>query len=330
MKILKIGLLACSLFIGLGSVVAQGYTAPVVNMDSLIFNQSPRMLAMTTERPQMDIRWSKTLYRMISLTDSASVAQNGFLGEPRTPMQYLSEAGGAKQKRYYYNLISVILRLLDEQKIPAYVFDTQAVDESFSPEESLTPDSALMKLGLVRTKKTPKFDRADFTFAGSGITGYLVKEQWYFDARSSQFGSRVVALAPVMLDGNGMGEFTPAFWITYESIQPYLSQLAMMSESGSATFDSFFRKRSYKGIVYKVQNSGNQTLWASCAYEPNPQACREEQSNKVDAELKSFMDSFWAQPVKPVEVTSKAAESKKRPSAAEARRQRREDSKTKK
>ncbi|MGL4994309.1 MAG: gliding motility protein GldN [Bacteroidales bacterium] len=330
MKIVKIGLLACSLFIGLGSAVAQGSAAPVVNMDSLIFNQSPRMLAITTEKPQQDIRWSKTLYRLVSLTDSASIAQNGYLGEPRTPIQYFSEAGGAKQKRYYYNLISVILRLLDEQKIPAYIFDTQAVDESFSAEEALTPDSALMKLGLVRSNKAPKFDRADFTFAGSGITGYLIKEQWYFDARGSQFASRVVAIAPVMSDLNSSGEFTPAFWITYESIQPYLSQLAMMSESGSATFDSFFRKRSYNGLIYKVQNSGNQSLWAKCTYEADPHACRVEQSKKVEEELKSYMDSFWAKPVKSVENTQNVGVSKKKLSPSEARKERIEQDRARK
>lgn len=319
MKLLKIGFIASCLMLATSSLMAQRPTSPVVNMDSLVFNQSPRMLERSADPVPTNLRWSKTVYRFLALNDSATVAQNGYIGEPRNPIQYLSEAGGAKQKRYYYNLISVILRLLDDQKIPAYLFDTQAVDESFSAEEALTPDSALLKLGLVRTPRTPKFDRADFTYAGSGVTGYLLKELWYFDSRSSQFGCRVVALAPVTQDANGAGEFTPAFWLTYESLQPYLSQLAMKSETGSTTFDSFFRKRAYKGVIYKVQNSGNETLWNKCHLEADPRACRQAESDRVDAELQRTFQQVWKTPTPPAvaepKITKPAAKVEPKPKA---------------
>ncbi|MGL5317642.1 MAG: gliding motility protein GldN [Bacteroidales bacterium] len=301
MHIKKLIVLGVSMLLFSVAAQAQDYTEPayIVNMDSMVFNPSARQIAIGNQQlisPQ-NLRWSKTVYRFVSLTDSAEVAANSYLAEPKSPILYYTKAGEASEKRYYYNLIGIILRLLDEKKITAYTFDTQAVSESFSREESLTPDSALLKLGLERTRRKAEFDRADLTFAGSGVTGYLIKELWYVDGHTSQFGCSVEAIAPVVMDQNSRTEFTPAFWITYRSLQPYLPYLSLQSSLPGMTFDAYFKKRMYKGLIYKVQNPQNKTLWSECATSADPASCRKEASDRIQAEIDSIPARLWDAPV---------------------------------
>lgn len=298
----KLIVLGVSMLLFSVAVKAQDYYEPkyIVNMDSMVFNPSQRQIAVGNQlliNPQ-NVRWSKTVYRFVSLTDTAEVAANSFLAEPKSPILYFTQAGEASEKRYYYNLISIILRLLDEKKIPAYTFDTQAVNETFSQEEHLTPDSALMKLGLERTRRKPEFDKADLTFAGSGVTGYLVKELWFVDGHTSQFGCTIEAIAPVLQDQNSTTEFTPAFWISYRSLQPYLPYLAIHSSQPGLTFDAYFKKRLYKGLIYKVQNPQNKTLWSECAESDDPMTCRKAASDRIQAEIDSIPARLWDAPLK--------------------------------
>lgn len=301
MNMKKLILLGVSVLLFSIAAKAQDYYEPqyIVNMDSMVFNPSQRQLSVGSQllvKPQ-NTRWSKTIYRFVSLTDSAEVGANSYLAEPKSPILYYTQAGEAAEKRYYYNLISIILRLLDEKKIPAYTFDTQAVNETFSHEERLTPDSALMKLGLERTRRKPEFDKADLTFAGTGVTGYLVKELWYVDGHTSQFGCAIEAIAPVLQDRNSSSEFTPVFWISYRSLQPYLPYLAIHGNQPGLTFDSYFKKRMYKGLIYKIQNPENKTLWSECAGSSNPMECRKLASDKIQAEIDSIPARLWDAPL---------------------------------
>ncbi|MGL4780061.1 MAG: hypothetical protein ACRCXN_04415 [Bacteroidales bacterium] len=290
-------------------IYAQDFYEPeyIVNMDSTVFNPSTRQINVGRNQAVQPVnpRWSKTVYRFVSFKDTAEIAANSFLAEPRSPILYYTQAGEAAEKRYYYNFISIILRLLDEKKIGAFSFDTQSVNETFTRNEYLTPDSALMKLGLNRTRRKREFDQADLTYAGSGVIGYMLKEVWYVDGHTSQFGCAIEALAPIIPDGDNVNEFTPVFWITYRSLQPYLPYLEIHSDTPGLTFDAYFKKRMYQGLIYKVQNPQNKILWSDCEKEVDSYACRKIKSDQVQAEIDQIPSILWDTPLKNKELTGK-------------------------
>lgn len=314
-----------SLFTAVAS--AQDFYEPdyIVNMDSTVFNPSSRQLTVGGSQNVVPLnpRWSKTVYRFVSLKDTAELEANSYLSEPRSPILYYTQAGEAAEKRYYYNLISIILRLLDEKKIGAFSFDTQSVNETFTREEYLTPDSALMKLGLNRTRRKPDFDKADLTYAGSGVIGYMVKEIWYVDGHTSQFGCAIEAIAPILSDNTDTNEFTPVFWITYRSLQPYLPYLEIRADKPGLTFDAYFKKRMYQGLIYKVQNPQNKSLWSECENDPDPYSCRKIKSDQVQAEIDNIPALLWDTPLKTSKLSPAEKRKKERSLLLEQRQNRR-------
>ena len=98
------------------------------------------------------------------------------------------------------------------------------------------------------------------------VLSYFIKEVWYFDQRTSTFGSRVTALCPVLHrseDFSSEKVKLPMFWIDYREVAPLLAQTRVMTSnynnSANSSWDDFFTTRLYRGDIYKVTNLQNRT-----------------------------------------------------------------------
>ena len=128
------------------------------------------------------------------------------------------------------------------------------------------------------------------------VLSYFVKEVWYFDQRTSTYGSVITAICPVL---HRSEEFSsekvklPMFWVNYKDLVPYLTQtkvsVSNYNNAANSTWDDFFTARLYKGDIYKTTNLQNRTLSQYC---PTDSAMVKEQK-RIEKELVDFEKTLY-------------------------------------
>ncbi|MCE5174615.1 MAG: gliding motility protein GldN [Bacteroidales bacterium] len=231
-----------------------------------------------------DILWKRDVYRMIDLKKG----QNGALYYPVEPI-------GDQM-----NLFSLIFDLVANNKVTAYEY----IDgrEIFTDTYAIKFKDLLKRFEIpYREKNDPKkanasiFEIDAVDIPSSEVTLYYVKEMWYLDQRNSTVKARPMALCPILVRDDEMGETRtyPMFWIPFESLKPYLSQVPVSADSlNSATRLSaydYFNQRRYEGDIYKVSNLKNQTIMQYCK---TPEAIKAEQE-RLEKELSQIGTTLW-------------------------------------
>lgn len=238
-----------------------------------------------------EVIWKREIYRTLDLKNE----KNAALYFPVEPIG----------KRM--NLFTFIFKLLAEGKIPAYEYrldgmEVLTADNRINFRDFLDRFHIYYEEVIEKKDTLLRIDNSDIP--SSEVLSYFIKEDWYFDQRSSTMNAKVVAICPVL---HRTGDFStevvksPMFWLNYNDISPYLSQMAVMTSdlnnTANLNMNDYFTARLYKGDIYKTTNMLNQTLSQYC---PTDSALIKEQ-NRIEGQLKAFNDNLWESTrIKPV------------------------------
>jgi gliding motility associated protien GldN len=123
------------------------------------------------------------------------------------------------------------------------------------------------------------------------VTGYYLKEAYFFDSATSGFRVRPLALCPILVRQEEYASADtryPLFWVAYEELEPYTRRMPLMAStlnnSMDESMDDFFRKRSYQGEIYKTGSPGNRSI---AQYTSTPEEMKAEQE-RIEQELRDF------------------------------------------
>lgn len=225
-----------------------------------------------------DAKWSRVIYRYLDLSK-----------EPNAPLYYpvVPEEGRM-------NLFTMIFKLLSENKIKAYEYLDGR--EIFTDEYKVNFNEFLNRFGIYQENQNGNIVVNDVDIPSNEVTGYFVKEAYYFETGTSNYGVKTVAICPVI---HRMGDYDatptryPLFWIPYDEIRPYAIRMPIMTSSlnnsMSGTIDDFFRKRDYEGEIYKTANPRNLAI---SQYASTPEQVKAEQE-KVEQQLLDFEKNLW-------------------------------------
>lgn len=238
-----------------------------------------------------DIVWKREIYRTLDLKN-----------EKNTALYYPVDPIGDKM-----NLFTVIFKLLADNKISAYEYRLDG-NESLVDGSKIKFKDVLDRFHIYyqikkgATSKDTLFTIDNSDIPSNEVLSYFIKEVSYFDQRSSTFGTKVVALCPVL---HRSGDFSvdvtkyPMFWLNYNDIAPYIGQMNIMTSNlnntANISMDDYFTTRQFKGDIYKTTNMLNQNLSQYCTTDS---AMMKEQK-KIEGELKAFEDHLWAVPLVP-------------------------------
>jgi len=231
-----------------------------------------------------DVVWKRDVYRIIDLKKG----QNGALYYPVEPI-------GDQM-----NLFSKLFEVVANNKIAAY--------EYIDGREIFTDEYVIKFKVLLKGFEIPFKEKSDptktnssiFDIEGSDIPSadvsqFYVKETWFLDQRNSSMKVKVVALCPILSREDEVGELRtyPMFWVPFETIKPFLSQMSIAADSlNSANVMSvydYFNQRRYQGDIFKVSNFRNQNIKAYCK---TPEAIKAEQE-RLEKELNNIGSSLW-------------------------------------
>lgn len=216
-------------------------------------------------------RWSRIIYRYIDLTKEA----NAPLYHPTTPT--------AGQQ----NLFTLIFRLLQENRIRAYEYLDGR--EEFTEAYLVSFPELLTRFGITHETGNGTISVSDADMPSNEVTGYYLKEAYFFDSATSGFRVRPLALCPILVRQEEYASADtryPLFWVAYEELEPYTRRMPLMAStlnnSMDESMDDFFRKRSYQGEIYKTGSPGNRSI---AQYTSTPEEMKAEQE-RIEQELR--------------------------------------------
>lgn len=228
--------------------------------------------------------WKRIVYRFIDLKE-----------EKNMPLYYPAQPTESEM-----NLFTTLFRLMVEGKVPAYEYIDGA--EEFTEQYQTKLQDVLNRFNILHKEEPTKNGKATIIeiensdIPSEEVLGYYLKEVWYFDQKTSTYNSQIISLCPILFRvGDFGGEATryPMFWFTYESIRPYISKNPVMTSNlnnaKTLTLDDYFRKRMFKGEIFKVANLMNRPLAQYCETE---EALKAEQE-RIEKELLAFEESLW-------------------------------------
>lgn len=232
-----------------------------------------------------DVVWMREIYRTLDLTKDT----NGALYYPVEPQE-------GKM-----NLFTTMFRLLAQKKIPAYDYQLDGT-ERFQKDTEVTFRDVLdrfqvyYELKKVANRRDSVLSINNSDIPSADVLSYFIKEIWYFDQRTSAYGSVITAICPVL---HRSEEFSsekvklPMFWVDYKDLAPYLIQskvsVSNYNNAANSTWDDFFTARLYKGDIYKTTNLQNRTLSQYC---PTDSAMVVEQK-RIEKELVDFEKTLY-------------------------------------
>jgi len=245
-----------------------------------------------------DVLWKRDVYRMVNLMDG----NNGALYFPVEPTVERQ------------NLFCTIFSLVADGRLTAY--------EYLDGREIFTDAYALKFKDLLKRFEVPFKEKADPKKAGAFIYDidavdipsgevslFYVKEVYYLDQRNSTMRIKTMAVCPVLIRTDEVGETRkyPMFWIPFENLKGSLSQIPVSADTINSVnrmnaYD-FFNQHRYKGDIYKVSNLRNQSLFDYCR---TPEEIVKEQL-RLEKELKDMSDKLW----EPSQREMRAAEAQK-------------------
>lgn len=208
---------------------------------------SQRALSQSIDMSQsMDAAtWTRTIYRRIDLER-----------EPNAVLYYPTRPSERSQ-----NLFTQMFRLINSGSLVAYEYlDGQ---EIFEPEYRIKFRDLLERFRITYTEERGTTDSRYVValpdIPSAEVKAYYIKETWFFDQATSHYDVRVDAICPILYDLGDYGEVPmPLFWVTYESLRPYIStqpvMLSSLNNVSQSTLDDYFRLGLYQGEIVKTQN----------------------------------------------------------------------------
>ncbi|MDD6209384.1 MAG: gliding motility protein GldN [Bacteroidales bacterium] len=254
--------------------------------------------------------WKRIVYRFIDLKE-----------EKNTPLYYPAQPTATEM-----NLFTTLFRLMAQGKIPAYEY-IDGYEEFTDQYKSNLKDildrfNILYKEEPVKNSKSVSIEIDNSDIPSEEVLGYYMKEVWFFDQKTSTYNSQIISICPILFrTGDFGGEATryPMFWFTYESIRPYISKNPVMTSNLNnakiLTLDDYFRKRMFKGEIFKVANLMNRPLMQYCE---NEEALKAEQE-RIEKELVSFEESLWTTKADTTEISKEGSDKAEKATASRGR-----------
>ncbi|MDI9521650.1 MAG: gliding motility protein GldN [Bacteroidota bacterium] len=236
------------------------------------------MMAIAPLFPQENARWSRVIYRQLDLTKEANA-----------PLYYMQAIGGEQS-----SLFTMLFRLLQDDAITAYEYlDGQ---ERFTDKYRVDFKEFLDRFSIYYQVDNGNITVDDADIPSHEVLAYFLKEVYYFDARSSNFMVRPLALCPVLVrrdDLDNVATRYPLFWVPYAELEPHARKMPVMAStlnnSMNGTVDDFFRLRKYDGEIYKAGNPRNLAI---AQYTSTPEEMKAEQE-RIEKELRDFEKGLW-------------------------------------
>ena len=230
--------------------------------------------------------WRRVVYRQLSIDSLA----NAPIFRPVRPSGRLQ------------SLFSLLFKRFNEGSITVYEYEDLGY-ENLTPERQLRFEDFLDRFGIVYDKDPSQTGNRAFKILPvdiptQSIRSYYVKEEYYYDVKTSDVSSQIVAICPVMDDEISMEGSVriPLFWVKYSDVQPYLSQQPIMlstkNNATTATMDDFFSLNLYRGQISMTLGGETAELNSEMS-DSTAMAARQAFSNQIEGELQQFEESLY-------------------------------------
>ena len=230
--------------------------------------------------------WRRVVYRQLSIDSLA----NAPIFRPVRPSGRLQ------------SLFSLLFKRFNEGSITVYEYEDLGY-ENLTPERQLRFEDFLDRFGIVYDKDPSQTGNRAFKILPvdiptQSIRSYYVKEEYYYDVKTSDVSSQIVAICPVMDDDISMEGSVriPLFWAKYSDVQPYLSQQPVMlstkNNATTATMDDFFSLNLYRGQISMTLGGETAELNSEMS-DSTAMAARQAFSNQIEGELQQFEESLY-------------------------------------
>ena len=230
--------------------------------------------------------WRRVVYRQLSIDSLA----NAPIFRPVRPSGKLQ------------SLFSLLFKRFNEGNLTVYEYEDLGY-ENLTPERQLRFEDFLDRFGIVYDKDPSQTGNRAFKILPvdiptQSIRSYYVKEEYYYDVKTSDVSSQIVAICPVMDDEISMEGSVriPLFWVKYSDLQPYLSQQPVMlstkNNATTATMDDFFSLNLYRGQISMTLGGETAELNSEMS-DSTAMAARQAFSNQIEGELQQFEESLY-------------------------------------
>lgn len=237
-----------------------------------------------TQVSDADMQWMRVIYRQIDLDKGANAS-----------LYYPEEIIDGQE-----NLFRIIMRLLAENRIPAYEYlDGREVftdQYRIKVKEMLDRFQILYAEAKGSTEKNPRFTIEESDVPSNEVMSYYIIERWTFDRRSNAMKTVVEAICPVLhRSGDFGGEAVkyPMFWIRLDALRPYLTTQYIFTDDDNNlakyTYDDFFTLGMYEGDIYKTRNLRNRSM-AQLYNDPDD---LKRAQDSIQHRLDTYDDNLW-------------------------------------
>lgn len=202
------------------------------------------------------------------------------------------------------NLFTLLFRLLNTGKIPAYEYKLDGV-EDFQQSNRMHFKDMLERYHIYYEVEGNSIRVEQSDIPSAEVLSYNVKESSYYDQNTATYHSRIVAICPVLHRSDDFSmdiRKYPMFWVKYDDIKTYLSGHSVMvsnlNNASRMSMDDFFATNHYKGDIYMTTNMQNRSLQQYCATD----SLLKKEQQRIEKEITDFEEHIWKEPIDSVEL----------------------------
>ncbi len=247
--------------------------------------------------------WVKIIYRQVDLSKDENL-----------PLYYPEEPIDGET-----NLFRLVMSLLTNHDVVAYEYLDGR--ELFTEEYELNVKDMLDRFHIlyeeksIRGTRNKRYEIAESDIPTNEVLSYYLREKWVFNQQNSRFYPSIEAICPVLHRAGDFGGEPiryPMFWITYDTLRPYLAKQFIPTSSDNnarnRSIDDYFSLRLFNGEIYKTGHLSNKSLVQLFPED----SLRTKEQERIEAQLAGFQEHLWVAPAKKEETISKdSKESKK-------------------
>jgi gliding motility associated protien GldN len=294
MKRLKFYLSVAVLFSILGSVQAQQKLSE--DSTQLFFDDFGTLTQIKVEpqdvakkfikiNPRIDdIAWQKKVLRVIDLRE----LQNRPLYYPSDDMEPTSQK----------NLFAIIYSHVLDGTLTAYKSQSnpdQTYVPTFTPENVFNVEEHLDATNLRYLTEDNVWARVNWM--AQGVVKYYLQIVTYFDKSTSEFKSKIIAIAPLYDERyNAKTDIRTSvfFWVSFEQLRPFLMEEFVKMSGRNTTpiidFDYFLVNGEYDSYIIKDYDVTGKDIDKDIK---DPLMIRQEQ-DRIEAEILNFEQDLWS------------------------------------
>lgn len=244
--------------------------------------------------------WRRDIYRELDLTED----ENAPLYYPVQPQD--NEV----------NLFTLLFKLLNQGKIPAYKHDLNTGKEDFRQSNRLHFKEMCENYSIYYEVQGNTLKVEDSDIPSGEVKTFYVKESSYYDQNTATYHSRIVALCPLIDMSNDFSfsaSKSPMFWVKYDDVKTYLSNHMVMTSNvnnaAKMSIDDFFSTNHYKGNIYMTTNMQGKSLSQMVAdtanVKPKADDATLKAQKRIEKEMKDFELRIWKEPIDSVAQAKK-------------------------